>query len=440
MNQPDMTAVPEGTPRGTPGVTTALRQRDFALLWSGQAISLAGNGVFTVALPLEVLRLTGSAFDLALIASARTVPAVLLLLAGGTLVDRLPRRLVMLVSDASCGLTVGAVAVLLAAGRGHLWELACLSAVFGTASAFFNPAATAITPEIVPAELLVSASSLSSLGQSAAQCLLGPLAGGLIVALTGTAWAFAIDALSFAVSAGCLAVMRPAGHRTAAADSVIGGIREGLRYCRSQRWLWRSMIAVGIGNFACFVPLGVLEPLLVRHVFRAGPVALGVLLAASGAGGALASVLAARRQPSRPLRAIWAAWAGAGLAAVLLGLAPDMPTAVVFAGLTWSGVTYGNVLWFPMMQRNVPADMLGRASSVDWTLSLALAPLGIVAAGASASLAGTRATLIAGGTVAAVTGAVLLIPAITAHGPGQARAAGRVRESARRPGSGSCRP
>jgi hypothetical protein len=128
-------------------------------------------------------------------------------------------------------------------------------------------------------------------------------------------------------------------------------------------------------------------------------VALGVLFAASGAGGALAAAVAARWQPPRPLRAIWAAWGGAGLAAVLLGLAPDMTTAVIFGGLTWCGVSYGNVLWFPMMQRYVPAGMLGRASAVDWTLSLALVPLGTVAAGTA--------------------GAALLVPAATrgAAGP-----------------------
>jgi MFS transporter, DHA3 family, tetracycline resistance protein len=196
---------------------------------------------------------------------------------------------------------------------------------------------------------------------------------------------------------------------------MLEGIRDGLRYCRSQPWLWWSMIAVGVANFACYVPLAVLEPLLVRHVFLAGPLALGVLYSASGAGGALASVLAARwPAPRRPVTAIWAAWAGAGLAAVALGLAPRVWAAVVFAGLTWCGVTYGNILWFPLMQRNVPADMLGRASSVDWALSLALAPLGTIAAGAAAGLAGIRATLIAGGAVAAATGAVLLNPAVTA--------------------------
>ena len=133
-----------------PKITAALRHRDFALLWGGQTISLVGNGMYTVTLPLEVLRLNGSPLDLALVVSARTVPMVLLLLAGGTIVDRLPRRLVMLVSDTCCGILVAAAAILIALGRIHIWELAVLGAGFGFASAFFRPASTAIVPDIVP--------------------------------------------------------------------------------------------------------------------------------------------------------------------------------------------------------------------------------------------------------------------------------------------------
>jgi hypothetical protein len=398
----------------TAQVTGALRHRDFALLWLGQAVSLAGNGVFTVALPLEVLHLTGSALDLALVVSARTIPAVLLLLAGGTIVDRVSRRLVMLASDGVSGASVGLVAVLVATGRAELWQLGALSAVFGVASAFFKPAATAITADILPEEMLVSASSLSSLSQSLAQYLLGPLAGGIIVAAIGPGWAFGADAISFAVSAACLAAMRRTRRPAGAASSLLGGIGEGLSYCRSQAWLWWSMIAVGIANLACVVPLAVLEPLLVRHVFRAGPVALGLMYAASGVGGALASVGAARwPAPRRRVATIWAAWSGAGLAAVGLGLAPSLWVALAFAGLAWAGVTYGNVLWFPLMQQEVPGDILGRASSVDWMLSLALAPLGTIAGGAVAGLAGARLALIIGGSVAAATGSVLLIPGVT---------------------------
>jgi hypothetical protein len=400
-----------------PRVTGALRHRDFALLWAGQTVSLAGNGVFTVALPLEVLRLTGSALELALIVSARTLPAVLLLLVGGTVVDRMSRRVVMLVSDGACGACVGVVAIAVATGRAGPWQLAALSAAFGIASAFFKPASTAITADILPGELLVSASSLSSLSQSLAQYLVGPLTGGIIVAATGSAWAFGLDAISFAVSAACLAAMHPTRRPAGPAPRLLAGISEGLRYCRSQPWLWWSMVAVGIANLACYVPLAIFQPLLVRHVFHAGPAALGIMYAASGAGGVLASICAARRPPPRHrVGAIWAGWAGAGLAAVVLGLAPWLWLATVFAGLTWAGITYGNVLWFPLMQAEVPPQLLGRASSVDWMLSLALAPAGTIAGGAVAALAGVRLALILGGAVAAATGAILLVPGVTSPG------------------------
>ncbi|HEX9336860.1 MAG TPA: hypothetical protein VF892_13290 [Pseudonocardiaceae bacterium] len=85
----------------------------------------------------------------------------------------------------------------------------------------------------------------------------------------------------------------------------------------------------------------------------------------------------------------------------------------IFGGLTWFGVTYGNVLWFPLMQQEVPADLLGRASAVDWMFSLALAPLGTVAGGALAGLIGVRLTLIIGGVIAVAAGAVLLMPSVT---------------------------
>ena len=403
-------------PEARPGLTAALRQRDFALLWAGQTVSVAGNGMFTVALPLEVFRLTGSPLDLGLIVSARTVPAVVLLLAGGTLADRMSRRLVMLASDSVCGAAAGLAAVLIATGRASLAGLAGLCAVFGMASAFFKPAATAIVTDILPPGLLVPASSLSSLSQSLAQYLLGPLAGGVLVAATGTAWAFGLDAASFVVSAGCLAVMHATRRPARRPDSgMIRDIRDGLRYCRSQAWLWWSMIAVGLANLVCYVPLTIMQALLVRQVFHGGPVALGMMYAASGAGGAVASVWAARwATPRRRVAVIWAAWSGAGLAAVAMGLAPALWLAVVFAGLSWCGVTYGNVLWFPLMQQEIPPDLLGRASSVDWMLSLALAPAGTIAGGAAAGLVGVRLTLVLGGLIAAATGLVLVNPAVTA--------------------------
>jgi predicted MFS family arabinose efflux permease len=402
-----------GPARG--GVTAALRYRDFALLWGGQTVSMAGNGIYTVALPLEVLRLTRSPVDLALIVAARTVPSVLLLLIGGNIADKTTRRLLMLACDAICAFSVGVAAALIATGHIQLWTLGVLSAVFGLASAFFRPASTAIIPDILPAEMLVSASSLSSFSQSLAQFLLGPLAGGLVVAVIGPSWAFGLDAGSFVVSAACLAVMRTPGHRSARRGKSTDGIMAGLRFCRSQPWLWWSMIGFGIGNLACYAPIFVLEPLLVKRVFDGGPMVLGILFAASGLGGVAASFYAGRRPaPRRPMRVIWLISAFAGLAAVALGLAPWLWLAIVCVGVVWAGISYVNLQWFPVMQREIPSDMLGRASSVDWAVSLALAPMGTVAGGFAAAIIGVRLTLVIGGLAAAAGSLVLFIPGVTA--------------------------
>ncbi len=147
---------------------SVLRHRNFALLFSGQAVSLAGNGAFMVALPLEVLQLTSSPLALALVVSGQTASTVLLLLIGGTLVDRLSRRLLMLMSDTVCGVSVSLMTILVIIREVYLWELFLLSVIFGAAGAFFKPAATAIVRDILPSELLVSASSLSSFSQSLA--------------------------------------------------------------------------------------------------------------------------------------------------------------------------------------------------------------------------------------------------------------------------------
>jgi MFS family permease len=402
------------TSKPLPYTRSALRNRNFALLWSGQAVSLAGNGVFTVALPLEVLRLTNSPLDLALVVSGRTIPAVFLLLFGGTLVDRLSRRLLMLVCDTVCGVSVSLVALVTATGDARLWQLFLLTVIFGVSAAFFKPASTAIVRDILPPELFASASSVSSLSQSLSQYLLGPLAGGVFVVAVGTGWAFGLDGVSFAVSAACLLAMRDAAETRAVSSRLLAGVRQGLRYCYAQRWLWWSMIAVGLANLACFAPFVILEPLLVRNIFHAGPVWLGVMYAASGGGGALASLFAVRRPaPMRRVATMWTAWPAAGLATVCVGLSPLIWISVIFAGVTWGLVTYGNILWTPLMQRETPGDISGRVSSIDWLFSLALIPLGTIVGGAVAAAIGIRLTLILSGAIAGTTGTVVLIPGVT---------------------------
>ena len=398
----------------TPGRRfAALRHRDFALLWSGQSISLVGDGVFMVALALETLHIDDHPAALSFVLAARLVPTVLLLLVGGVIVDRIPRRLAMLASDVTRGLAVAIIALLVAFGDVEVWQLVVMSVIFGAADALFYPASTAVVPEILPAELLVQGSALNATSHTAAQVLIGPAIGGIVVASLGFDWAFAVDAASFAVSAGCLLAMKRLPRPVASGRSALAEAREGLRYCRSQPWLWSTILAGGVANFASFSPLAILIPLLVNTVLHQGAVALGLVFAAGGVGGIIVSLLVVRLgAPRRRITAMWIGWGIASLAVVVLAGAPDIWVAAACVLVALGLLQFGNLLWNPLMQELVPEELIGRASSVDWTVSLSLSPLGVIAAGALAGAVGVRMTILIGSLIALAMTSVLFVPGV----------------------------
>ncbi len=391
-----------------------LRNRDFALLWSGQAVSQLGDGVFTVTLALEALRVDRSASGLSYVLAARLVPALLFVLLGGVVVDRFPRRLALLASDAAQGIAVTVIAVVAATGHVNLLWLVILAVVFGLGDAVFFPASTAITPELVPADQLVGASALNQTSTQLARVLIGPAVGGIIVGLLGTAWGFTIDAASFAVSVAALIGISGGQARLGReASSPIAEFREGLRFLFSERWLWTTELGASVGNFVAFSPLGALVPLLVKQVLNGDGIALGLVLAAGGLGGVLASVLLGHRNPPRHrLLALWIGWGLSGVGVLGLGLVPNLWLAGGVAFVTYGLDAYGSVLYDPLIQQGVPAELLGRVASVSYVLSFALSPLGLVAAGALANGIGVRATLVIGGGITALSTLIPFLPGV----------------------------
>jgi MFS family permease len=391
----------------------ALRHRDYALLWGGQTVSVLGDGIYTVAITLETLQVSDRASILAYVAAARILPNALFVLFAGALVDRLPRRLVVLSADA---MRAGAVAVLAGLVLAHAITIAALivlSAVVGVGDAFFYPAYRAIMPELLPADLLTQGNAFNSASQTVGQSFLGPAVGGVIVAAGGTAAAFAVDAATFVISALCLVMMRHVPAPPASGRSVLADARQGFRWTMRQRWLWFGIIAASVANFAAFSPTAVTMPVLVRDVLHQGPVAYGATFAAGGVGGLLAAVVAGRLgSPRRRMSVIWAAWAAAAVALAGLGVAPDVIVVAICVALAFFGLTYGNLLWAALMQTAVPAQMLGRASSVDWLFSICLSPLGVVFAGALVSSIGVRETVLAGAAIAALSCLVVFVPGV----------------------------
>lgn len=392
----------------------ALKIRDFALLWSGQTVSSLGDGIFTIALAIVALEVDHSPSGIAFVFAARALPSVLLALVGGVVVDRVSRRLVMLTSDSVRGLTVGSTALLLSRGDLRLWELIVMAAIFGCADSFFGPASMTIVPELLSPDLLVSGNALSQLSGQLTQGLIGPAVGGFIVAAIGTAWSFGLDAASFFVSALCLSVMRSRSREEKSKRSPLEDAREGLRYVWKRNWLAYSIVGAALANFFGLAPLGVLLPLFVRDTLHASALSLGLVFAAGGATGVVASLVVARLgPPKRQVSVLWIAYAASGAAIAAMAFAPNVLVTGLLTACEVGLMLYGDVLWVAMLQRLVPNEVLGRVSSLVYLFAFSLGPLGILFGGVAASAIGVRHAIFASGLISGlICLAVLFVPGV----------------------------
>ena len=410
-----------------------LRQRDFRLLWTGMTLSLLGDGVLLVALAWQAYQLSDSPAAMAGIGVALTLPQVLLVLVAGVVSDRADRRLLMLTADVVRAATLGLLGVLAVTGGLELWQLVAGIAVYGTAAAFFLPAFDALVPEVVPEELLVEANALDQFVRPAALWLLGPALGGVLVAAHGAGWAFLLDGATFLVSALCLTVMRT-GRRGAAGGADAAGraappvaaaepvtvrgtlreLREGLAYVARAPWLWATFVAATFTYLLFLGPTEVLLPYLVKNDLGGGAGDLGLVLAAGGVSALVtAFVVGQVGIPRRAMTFTYVAWACATLSVAGYGLAQTREQAMVAAALVAGFEAAGAVAWTTTKQRFIPAGLLGRVSSFDWFISLALVPLSYALSAPAAAHWGARATLIGAGVVGALlTAGFLFVPGV----------------------------
>ncbi|HET8990951.1 MAG TPA: MFS transporter [Acidimicrobiales bacterium] len=414
-------------------VARLIQHREPTLLLTGQAVSNLGDGVALVALTLLVLDTTHSASMLAWFAAARMAPTVAFLLVGGAVVDRFGRRTLLLISDGSRCVLTAALTVIIAVHALHYVELIVFALVFGIFDALFMPAYAALTPQIVPTELLPAMNSIRPLSSNLMGSMIGPALGGLLSAYS-TAWAIAIDAATFAVSAGFLLAMRPvpAPERTQT-TSMLHDVREGLAYVRQTTWFWTCLLAVALVNALVLVPEGVLVPYFLRHVLHAPKVEVGLIFTVGGVTGALMSLVAGNLpMPRRRIRTMFTVWGIGTAAGLVMGFATNFWEVALFPVIVSASIVLGNVFWESMVQEEVPAEMMGRASSVDWFVSLGLSPIGLVLAGALAAAIGVRTYYI-------VTTLVCLVPTVLILLSRRVNAvdAGRVRARAVGPAPGA---
>jgi MFS family permease len=379
-------------------------------------ISLIGDGIFLIAIAWESYSLWNAPAALSIVGIGMTIPTIAFLLIGGVVSDRRDRRLVMAWADGLRAVAVAVLATLVLMGALRFWELVVLVAVYGIGTAFFMPAFEAILPELLPKSDLPAANALDQFVRPIAMRLIGPVAGGALVAASA-GLAFAIDAASFAACLVAVLVMpRRAGRNVEVQTSSVAALKEGLRFVRQRVWLWGTLLSAAISYLVFLGPAEVLLPYLVKNELHASAGTLGLVLAAGGVG-ALggAAFMGHRGHPRRDVTVMYMTWTIATLAIAGYGIANAawelMLVCLVFNALEAAGT----IVWATIKQHHVPGSMLGRVSSLDWLISIGLLPLSFALTAPVAAVFGARATLVGAAALgAAVTLGGFFLPGMRA--------------------------
>jgi len=399
-----------------------LRIPAFRALWVGRLLSWVGSGLAPLALVFAAIDLGADAVGVGLVVAARSVPNVVLVLVGGALADRLPRRAVTVGSSALSAASLTVAGVLLLADRETLVTLAVAAAVNGAAAAFFGPATSAMLRDVVPAEAVRDGTVLARISMNVG-LIVGTAFGGAVVGVLGTGTGLVVGAVVFA-AAGAVFVRVPAGlPRASGGASLLRDLAAGVAFVARSRWLTATVALTFVYQFAFAGGVHVLGPLIADQSF--GRVAWGFAGAVQTAGLVVGAVWAGSLRGR--LRLAAAALGTIALVAPLMLLAGalvDLPYVLdppLIDPLHWFfwlclglfvasvGLEVFTVPLDVAVQLQVPRSYLGRVFACLTLASLAGMPAGELVVGPVAGAIGEPLTLTA--LAALVTVAALAVAA-----------------------------
>jgi MFS family permease len=387
-------------------------ERQFRLLFLGQLLSVVGDRMTQVVLPFAVLSIGGSVTDVGLVAAAGFVPFLVLGLIGGVVADRFERKRILIASDAVRLGSQGLAGILLLSGGAEVWHLAALTAVFGAADSFFQPAFVGLMPQTVgrPAHLQ-QANALRSMSYSAGS-IVGPVIGALLVATIDEGGALLVDAGTFGVSVLCLLVLRPRVVERDAPEPFSSDLRGGWREVRARSWVVTFLLAVIVYHVVVLPSIWVLGPVLAEDELD-GASSWAVIVAAFGVGSIVADLVLLKWRPRFALRASAIALVFASCQAVIIGSGLPLAAIAAVEFCAAIGVSAFFTLWETTLQEHIPEASLSRVSSYDYVASAGMMPLGTIAAGPVAEAVGIHATLTAMSVIGVAAAlACLAVPAV----------------------------
>jgi MFS family permease len=387
------------------GTFRSLRHRNFQLYFGGQLVSIAGTWMQIVAQGWLVYQISHSELTLGIVGFAAAIPALIVAPFGGAIVDRLPKRSILIASQAGAMVLAFVLAALAFSGLAQVWHIVVLAAALGFMNAFDGPARQAFVVEMVGREDLTNAIALNSMMFNGAR-VIGPALGGLLLATVGSGWCFLINGLSYIAVIAGLAAMKLPPHTVARAPAApIREMARGLRYVLGHVEQFSLLLLALI--YAVFgLSYNTVLPAFSDVVLRAGPQGYGLLNAATGVG-AMAGALIIARTGGGGRRGFWLTVASLSFPIVLLAFAVVTNLYVSLALALILGLVFmvQFTLINTLLQLHVADDMRGRVLSLYVLTWFGFAPFGNLAMGNLAEHWGLSLTI----ALAAVVSMVLAL-------------------------------
>jgi MFS family permease len=390
---PQSITSPGGATRTFATAFRSLRTYNYRLFFFGQMISVTGTWMQTIAQAWLVLDLTHSPLALGTVTMLQFLPVSLLVLFGGVLADKMPKRRLLVLTQTAAMIQAFALAFLTWSDLITLWQLYVLAAMLGLTNALDTPTRQAFVVEMVEPDDVVNAVALNSSLFNTAR-LVGPALGGVVIAVAGIATAFFINGASFvAVIIGLLLMkshlLRPTPR--GGEGRVLGQLAEGLRYSlRTPSILFIMILMAAVGTFG--YNFTVVLPLLARNVLHVGSIGFGAMTSATGVGSlAAALALATTGKASRRTLVI-----GAVAYAILFAVVASSQwfglTLVLLALLGAAGIAFTTTA-NSSLQLTAPDHLRGRVLSLYMLLFLGSTPIGGELTGVMAEHIGIQLTM-----------------------------------------------
>jgi MFS family permease len=395
------------------------RDRNFAIFWAGQTLSSAGDSFAYIAVPLLVLRATGSVAQMGLLTGVAGAASVCAGIAAGVLVDRLDRRMLLICCDLARMLLYGLIPLVWAFGP-QVWLLYLVLPACEAIGMVFQVTYVTAVRNLVDTDRITEANGLL-FASAAAVGVAGPLLAGLVAGLLGPAAAVAFDAASFALSAASAFLIRLRSQDRA--EAAPPRERPWLEFIAGARFLWRHPVLrplTAVLTLYIFLTFGLTNVLIyyLRHDLGQSYAVVGLVLAIAAAGPVAGSMLVARLRRKVGFGASWIApVAVGGVAIACTGATRVIPVIAALAAIYLACEAVSGTCSMSLRQEVTPDHLLGRVTSAFWTIHFALGPVGAVLLGWAAGRYGVGPVLVTVGAGCSLLAAIALFTPIRLAAP-----------------------